>query len=242
MLEFLEFFVLTLSLSPRLTCAPPLVFWGPVQLKNDRLFTLLDAVTDYAPLSGEDHTSPPRGSKPKQKMDKTTALIEMLKMALQDPEPDTGNLHAGECSPSASKLGSPTQLSSPTGSLHGTQWRTRDVARTRAVMAARVTTQLVSLTQKELLEVQLLCIKILWALSVDKAAAKEIAKGGGLRYLLRLLHEGGSPTNDHRLMSLDALQSFATSNAAQFIAAGGVKVLMNVARFGDRHVQVHNNE
>jgi len=203
-----------------------------VQLKNDRLFTLLDAVTDYAPLSGEDHTSPPRGNKPKQKMDKTTALIEMLKMALQDPEPDTGNSHAGEHSPCAS----------PTGSLHGTQRRTRDVARTRAVMAARVTTQLVSLTQKELLEVQLLCIKILWALSVDKAAAKEIAKGGGLRYLLRLLHEGGSPTNDHRLMSLDALQSFATSNAAQFIAAGGVKVLMNVARFGDRHVQVCCNE
>jgi hypothetical protein len=242
MLELLAIFVLTLSLiSSPFLCSSTRLF-GTVQLKNDRLFTLLDAVTDYAPLSGEDHASPPRGNKPKQKMDKTTALIEMLKMALQDPEPDIGNSHAGKRSPCASNLGSPTQLSSPTGSLRGTQWRTKDVARTRAVMAARVTTQLVSLTQKELLEVQLLCIKILWALSVDKAAAKEIAKGGGLRYLLKLLHEGGSPTNDHRLMSLDALQSFATSNAAQFIAAGGVKVLMNVARFGDRHVQVYCNE
>jgi len=32
--------------------------------------------------------------------------------------------------------------------------------------------------------------------------------------------------------------SFATSNGRILIAAGGVKVLMDVARFGDRHIQV----
>ena len=91
----------------------------------------------------------------------------------------------------------------------------------RDLMAARVTSQLLALTSKELVPIQLLCIKIFWALSTDKAAAKEIADKGGLRYLLRLLHEGGSPTNDHRVLSLDALQSFATSDARQLIAAGG---------------------
>jgi hypothetical protein len=34
------------------------------------------------------------------------------------------------------------------------------------------------------------------------------------------------------------LHSFATSNGSIIIAAGGVKTLMDVARFGDRHIQV----
>jgi hypothetical protein len=42
-------------------------------------------------------------------------------------------------------------------------------------MAERVTSQLLSLVTKEVLPIQLLCIKILWALSTDAPAAKEIA-------------------------------------------------------------------
>ena len=105
-------------------------------------------------------------------------------------------------------------------------------------MAERVTTQLLSLTSKEVVPIQLLAIQILWALSTDTPAAKEIADKGGLRYLLRLLKEGSSPTNDHRILALNALQSFATSDPAQLIQKGGVEILMNVSRFGDRHVQI----
>jgi hypothetical protein len=34
------------------------------------------------------------------------------------------------------------------------------------------------------------------------------------------------------------MHSFATSNGSIMVAAGGVKTLMDVARFGDRHIQV----
>ena len=45
----------------------------------------------------------------------------------------------------------------------------------RDQMAERVTAQLLSLINKEIVPIQLLAIKILWALSTDSPAAKEIS-------------------------------------------------------------------
>ena len=45
----------------------------------------------------------------------------------------------------------------------------------RDEIATRVTSQLLSVISKEVVPIQLLAIKILWALSTDTSAAKEIA-------------------------------------------------------------------
>jgi hypothetical protein len=45
----------------------------------------------------------------------------------------------------------------------------------RVEIAERVTKQLLSLVAKEVLSIQLMCIKLLWALSTDAPAAKEVA-------------------------------------------------------------------
>ena len=100
----------------------------------------------------------------------------------------------------------------------------------------RFTPLLKSILAKDTMKLQLIAIRVLWALSMDCSAAKEVVRLGGLDPLIYLLQEGRSPSNDHRLLALSALQGYAVSNRASLTETGLVKELLSVARFGNRFV------
>ena len=206
---------------------------------------LLNIIDDIEPDGSQQppRATPSQGGKAaSSKMGKSAALEEMLKMALTDPEPlAPASLRATLMSRDLPDRR--VQLESLGELRHHTAHVTREKGEShdhvpRDEMAARVTAGLLRLTSKEVVSIQLLAIQILWALSADSDGAGEIARRGGLRFLLQLLREGGAPTNDHRLYALDALQSFAANEPRHFVDANGVKTLMDVMRFGEKHVQI----
>jgi hypothetical protein len=102
----------------------------------------------------------------------------------------------------------------------------------------RFTPLLKSILAKDTMKLQLIAIRVLWALSMDCSAAREVVRLGGLDPLTYLLKEGRSPSNDHRLLALSALQGYAVSNRASLTETGLVKQLLSVARFGNRFVSL----
>jgi hypothetical protein len=104
------------------------------------------------------------------------------------------------------------------------------------IFTRRFVPLLKSILAKDTMKLQLIAIRVLWALSMDCSAAKEVVRLGGLDPLIFLLQEGRSPSNDHRLLALSALQGYAVSNRVSLTETGLVKELLSVARFGNRFV------
>ena len=206
------------------------------------LLNIIDDIEPDGPQQPARATPNPGGKEASSNMGKVAALEEMLKMALTDPEPPAPaslrtTLMSRDHPDCRMQLESLGELRHHTAHFTRERGESRDHV-PRDEMAARVTAGLLSLTSKEVVSIQLLAIQILWALSADSDGAGEIARRGGLRFLLQLLREGGAPTNDHRLYALDALQSFAANEPRHFVDANGVKTLMDVMRFGEKHVQL----
>jgi len=166
---------------------------------------------------------------------KGEALKKLLRMALSEPKPASADKFPKQ--ERRSKRCSVSSVSSLEDSKEPGKGD-EDQYLSRGILADAVTNILLAMTKKDIVPFQLLAIKILWALSADFDACHLIANAGGVARLLNLLKEGGSPTNDHRMLSLDALQSFAITDRNTLIALRGVDVILDVARFGDQHLHM----
>lgn len=185
-----------------------------VQTRN-RIQEITDALRDSDPQGKKSGEAGGAGGAPAGALSKSEALIELLRLALADRKPPAGSV--------AEELEAAREE--------------RPVHAAREALADAFVAQLIQLSRQDVLENQLLALRVLWALCADRAAAAVVESRGGLACLLRMLQEGGSPTNEHRVLALDALQTLAARRPEALCAPRALATVLSLVRFANAFTQ-----